>query len=1516
MFLAKDIFERMKIILYELHNKKTFDDFNKFDYMICTANYKVLESQTSSRLIDRESGCLPEDKYGATPKEKHDYLQEHVLKYDKSAKAKMSFKERAKAEPKTLFLVVADEAHWGVTKETGSGEDPAYTTLVNTWNSEEHPNVFVLLVSATPHLLLTKNTRIPHDWKYDIHPVTQKQKLKILERGDTNKNLNHIKWAEANYMKLEQGIIITLKMPLSPLVWLMIGSEQTDGIKYLEGASDPNRASKLLIVQQNNSASIKSEDEHYILAVNSSDELVFVACDSDLPQKGDTRFEVDFHYGEDVIGLKSMKTGLQESCLGYNAQSQRVELTSQHILKDNMIFPERDNKCMFLIDDYSTVGETKATFRYHSLNFYYSTMRNTERSKQLIRHDAQFESILTEMEKDKQLPEYKEKRRNIKQNEEYNTLRDAVHASEWSYYIITHKLFRQCSMEFSYRNMLCQDNLQSFLGSFSSSLQEIQKQFWDKLPKTNNRAKVTQKTYETFKDFQSNYLLEKLKATYCDFLSADIQYSLAEAEIYWKLLVMCLFFADNESKLNTISSQLKKDDNNLSMSKRPKFIEAYENLVFKFDSMKTKILEITEIGQAVNSLIESRGTGNSMRGKLKLIRASSNAGGKVLNGTLCLARRVAANFRSAEHAYSFDIVQDYGDFSIDRCNSLVDKEDKVGVFSLRKLLQPDRCQHKVGTNMKPCGCNVYSTEIDSIKCKCGHEHETINSYQCLQNLPGILILVQKGRIGATFPDNLDMMDLRLHFRSSDYFLTLIVQEFGRMCRYSADTDIKKLPYALIGKSLYKNLKKGLETHSTFCGSFPSEKIDRKMVMEDGELAASKHSADAGNMSTTNQKNRLLLSAEPQIGKTGTYLYLIKLGITQIGLVDKEEELSSGEEDSDEEVDVISNEEYANDWQYPYWKTIRDSKDFTNKLTFCTYNRVYGPFVPDVRPELRFTAHVRKAKCNQTLGNRRSGKTLDTLPPEKYRINTSDHNCKDCTKDYTSTKTSICVHEMYVNISIPNSTRYLGVSKTIMVPFLGTSDSLELMTGFEDNVQNVTNLETWIFTPSFQRAHNGNLNLIHSMIETKQGDTLYKSFVHVLVVRKNEFDKYCKYWQSSHIVLELPDTMTDVDEDVESGGIGYARLFIQMFSETFGLSWIFMMDDSITYVYDTKMTDTVVVRNDGRKVNVKVPLYKILKHLEDQIKCKNAPAPKTMAMYEPYEATKPGTREGYTGPSHKYGVVGFYKMRKGVLIVKNPFKRNHVFSLVLINIHALQSRNINYKPWPVYEDCNLNYHCNKEGLWVVKYNRFIIQKRRVSRWAPNMYEWDKSSTLVDMDKLIYQATDEAKTICSWLTHSEKPKRVEELFIDPKDEPDIVEAKVVNKEAVSMTTNSKSNVHMMTILPSSDQTAKHFVEHYFSQTVGVSGFGKHLLQIPTSVCKLNDLITLDNIKTKLVADIFDTADENFSMIVLTSHNINIYKVKLVLIGIDGQGIKHYLLMNYHLIPKKQLWIANIVRHLIQT
>ena len=55
----------------------------------------------------------------------------------------------------------------------------------------------------------------------------------------------------------------------------------------------------------------------------------------------------------------------------------------------------------------------------------------------------------------------------------------------------------------------------------------------------------------------------------------------------------------------------------------------------------------------------------------------------------------------------------------------------------------------------------------------------------------------------------------------------------------------------------------------------------------------------------------------------------------------------------------------------------------------------------------------------------------------------------------------------------------------------------------------------------------------------------------------------------------------------------------------------------------------------------------------------------------------------------------------------------------------------YLPWPCWEDLRFNDDCDKEGLWVVKCNRFLFHKVQYNDWInslvlPGIFQWTEDT----------------------------------------------------------------------------------------------------------------------------------------------------------------------------------------------
>ena len=205
--------------------------------------------------------------------------------------------------------------------------------------------------------------------------------------------------------------------------------------------------------------------------------------------------------------------------------------------------------------------------------------------------------------------------------------------------------------------------------------------------------------------------------------------------------------------------------------------------------------------------------------------------------------------------------------------------------------------------------------------------------------------------------------------------------------------------------------------------------------------------------------------------------------------------------------------------------------------------------------------------------------------------------------------TIAVAGQEVRISVPYCGRFGSVfDRLCLTSDQSLDDSLPVNANNSSQVPRVSQsgrkkLDSWIFMPSYRRVFDGNLNLAHTMVD-QQGDMV--DFVQVVVVRAEEFRVYCEHWQSTHAILQLPNTLELENEEVNvnEGGIGFARLFIQLFAEEFQLGHIFVLDDNIPFLYEVREEQQaekqVIVRKNGNVELVNTSMYNVLSHMESLI----------------------------------------------------------------------------------------------------------------------------------------------------------------------------------------------------------------------------------------------------------------------------------------------------------------------------
>ena len=1479
-YMADVIIERITSIL-QIYHSKSLNDFKSFEFQIYTAKFEMLEIQTRNRLCHAEAGCFDYKTFISDKESIQKNGSTRVKKYvlsDDVKKRHSALLQEAADHPDKLILIVADEAHWGsVTLKQRDGANP---TLINEWNTKSHPNVIVLQVTATPYNLMTDNSRIPVRELYAKCVLQHENKIlapliventKVYHNGTdvTNdigplKNLHCIKWSECFQASIQNKSKLILKLPNKDGVefsWLKLVMKQNVYGLY--------KLTKTAHRENSPTFEMQGLGKHVqITTIQNGKKLIlgilripyrrkhrysvgFVSED-DRPNMNVpfcTDFEIISEYGQDIIQIRSSLSILTPRLLMTNDGYISLE---RHRSVDGLHKAPTMASC-FIIDSLRAKDEIQPTRQYASLNMYYNSMRETVRSKQLIRGDPLMVRTYQQLK--------------VKPHD--------VLIADYCYYILN-------------------------MGAIRKFIETMQG-----LKDTYNDCVITQiqKAYNIYKN-QRFSLLRRFKKRLEDDHKDELNTKPISSDIFAKVV------QNFENALQSCSSDEPTDIH--LMLHIHGTCGQYENktdcakALYNMENYYTILEDISETFKVVNELIPFD-PHQELNGQMKIIRVTCANHGSKLYNSLCLARAVA----TGNDSYIFEIVRDYDRYRIGDIQQNADDHSKrTSDFRIQRLLQPDNCQHEDSRSLERCPCCHYEVHPDNIQCKsCKHIHKYITEYKDLNKMPCILILNNKGTMGDTFPDSLSVMDLRLNFLGVEktIYITTLAQWLGRMCRYTKRSDHKH-PYALVGPTLYGILQRALKKTSIFYGVTDGKRLDRKMTKKLMEKKGnrgsqsqnilylpSKNNIDFGNNET--HKNRLLLQAEPQIGKTGAYLNVIsklrKVIESAPEDVNGEIDLESESECSDNETTPV--EDSYLQWDYPHWKLMQNGKVLPTRLNSSKYNRLFGPYEYGNVPKVLMKIPVRGDKKK---GEPSESTTYSFESKIKYKAYTAlEHSCLSCKKNTESVtfKISVELHNSQsvddVEITIPQSRKFKPV-----FDILKTRDNseetqkqtthLSTLLCETDTDDDAPLLSTWIFMPTYQRALDGNINLTHTMVHKG----IHADYVHILVVRHEDCFIYRQNFQSTHAILVLPNSLPDIDVGVSEGGIGYARYFTQMFAETYYLRTIFFMDDNLSNVYDLlkakkpNSSDNCESTRGGLAVEC-TSMYKVLKHMETIFECGDKtqdpafePCPYNLNCCCCDPACK---RHCYTGPISKYALMGMMKRRNNMRQISKPFSKAHVCSLVLLNIDALKTHNIHYLPYYVAEDLTLNNSADKNGLWVCKYNRFIIQKRQLKTWLPRHFIWSDDvdlKTCIGKPRPPYFTV--SKHLLQWLKQYAPPKRTEILQEENGNSQEYLHTLTLEIKQLL------PGRHLFIFAPghlSSVTDLRNKLDTFFQKTEGAGGFVKHVLLFTTKDCMdigLTNTASFHKLLSPLFTDV--------SVSVITSHNVHKHDVPVLFALAEGHGM----------------------------
>ena len=1357
--MAAILKQRIEAIMeYYYGIAKLSDAFDDIDFTVYTARYRMLSDQTKQRICHPDAGVLSEEELTS---HKEGNGKKRMFMYGHGEDADKHFEQLKKEvleKPKTLFIIIADECHWGITKDKDQ-KPSAHNLFINNWCEESPRNVVVVQISATPFNLLTQDSRLPVVRCLVLHDkVTTTRKTyeagdllveesdpeieKSVKESTLEVELHVVDWSEVELKNFERGMRMKLKSTLSDkglrsLYSLDQSPEESASLSaYLQVLA----AGNLRITPEEADATVfEIHGSHGIVTIKAmvreEQVLTLTKDESDFLKAVDnptqpTQFRLKLEYGVGVVAFVYSDRSdlyLTVNDLGHvQLQPAKVERKGRVAIAKSKNDLGEVSFEFYMVHcgpkEVDMVGR-----QYVSLNYYLSTMNSKE---QKIREDKYFQEIVKKARVQKK----------VQKIDSSSFTTDAMLCAEYCYYVLHMSTY---DSDDNVRQVLTTDIHESPSAQFCKTFESFVRNL-----KEDTRC-IDPKVFE----WVQKELCEKVKDDFKkDFVALQNSKSFTDAGIEFKKRREELVNSFVACLMHLTPRELRDLQETYAVVKDIKE-DLKENYCEKLVKIWNSLVQESETNRLVKSLIKS---GNQGSGKMKIVRAKSRKTANQFFHSLIQARR------QASHEHCFEVIRDYGGFNLKRL--------MTSSSTFFQKLQPRKCQFQF-----ECPCSDLKLPPGRPKCgNCQHVHKPITQYEDLQNLACVLILVDKGRMGDTFPESFDCLDLRLSYdEGSPIILSTVIQELGRMCRYaklSADGSfVQNVPYALVGAQLFKRLKMSLDV-SPAVRAISCTTVDRYMKNSKSKrkhstsLRWSKFQADKESYDYQNNDrpkkiehcNRILLQAEPQIGKTGTYLCLIKQLRKDILFKENDEGnfYLVKESSASEGHHVMNGNNEAEDWNFPYWKTIQESPSLLQKSVrpgkysiggrFYTHDTTNFPFI--------LTKSEGLSQLTKTVYHRQ----VDNIPTGKVRAWHWYHflNCAECGRflegkgpELQSIKVNIDGKPVTVKCSVPASRRPY---KCLLEKLPNSTSQGEVWT--EDSlasaIRRVHSSLFWIFHPSHRDDPCKCLLNYHHALQNENKEI---TFFQVAVVRSEKFQDYVKTWGKMLVIFQLPDQlpMEGEDEDVgpSEGGIGYARRFIQKMASALKLDYVFMLDDNVAVMSEALLSsggpatcnDTVIRNDDGVIRMEPCSFWRPLNYLQKIVRGKDKPP--DVRKYEEHPLTEEFDRQNlplyrYTGPAklfedkphESYGVLGFLRSVPNTV---RPFAKTQVYAAILLNVKSTVEKRVWYRPWPCWEDLRFNDDCDKEGLWVVKCNRFHFHKVQYNDWInslvlPGIFQWTEDT----------------------------------------------------------------------------------------------------------------------------------------------------------------------------------------------
>ena len=131
--MAAILKQRIEAIMEHYHKIANLSGyFNDIDFTVYTARYRMLSDQTEQRLCHPDAGVLSKEEvmlHKEGKGKKRMFMYGHGEDADKHFE---QLKKEVQDKSKTLFIIIADECHWGITKDKDQ-KPSAHNLFINNW---------------------------------------------------------------------------------------------------------------------------------------------------------------------------------------------------------------------------------------------------------------------------------------------------------------------------------------------------------------------------------------------------------------------------------------------------------------------------------------------------------------------------------------------------------------------------------------------------------------------------------------------------------------------------------------------------------------------------------------------------------------------------------------------------------------------------------------------------------------------------------------------------------------------------------------------------------------------------------------------------------------------------------------------------------------------------------------------------------------------------------------------------------------------------------------------------------------------------------------------------------------------------------------------------------------------------------------------------------------------------------------------------------------------------------------